>query len=341
MEHNKLTNLYYLIENADWSIKWDGYYITKHINKLNKNIIAKTEIRFDHIRDSILHFGSRNIYLPDNFKNIHHSNKVVFTWFHGTPDDLDYIRSLPEGSKRADKIHTSCEISKNQLINWGAEPQKIIQVPIGVDVELFKPYNALIKFLIRKIIGIPKGYKVIGSFQKDGNGWEDGLTPKLIKGPDIFCDVLDQLNKKEKIFVLLSGPARGYVIKRLKKSNVKFKHFYLTNYRKLPFLYNAIDLYLVTSRAEGGPKAITESMACKIPVISTKVGMAPEVIINGENGFCVEIEDVNQLVNKSILLLNDMILNNHFIENGYETVKNYAWNKIANMYYERIYKDLV
>ena len=40
-------------------------------------------------------------------------------------------------------------------------------------------------------LGIPEDYTVIGSFQKDGKGWGEGLKPKLIKGPDILLKQLD------------------------------------------------------------------------------------------------------------------------------------------------------
>ena len=43
-------------------------------------------------------------------------------------------------------------------------------------------------------------------------------------------------------------------------------------------LYNILDLYLVTSRVEGGPQAILECGANKTPIISTNVGVAPEIL---------------------------------------------------------------
>ena len=43
-------------------------------------------------------------------------------------------------------------------------------------------------------------------------------------------------------------------------------------------LYNVLDLYLVTSRVEGGPQAIFECALTKTPILSTKVGVAPEVL---------------------------------------------------------------
>ena len=48
---------------------------------------------------------------------------------------------------------------------------------------------------IRNLLGIPRNSILIGSFQKDGVGWKEGIKPKLIKGPDIFVKVLDKLNQ--------------------------------------------------------------------------------------------------------------------------------------------------
>ena len=42
--------------------------------------------------------------------------------------------------------------------------------------------------------------------------------------------------------------------------------------RKLNTLYNALDLYVVSSRCEGGPQAIFECAYLKVPIISTRVG---------------------------------------------------------------------
>ena len=43
-------------------------------------------------------------------------------------------------------------------------------------------------------------------------------------------------------------------------------------------LYNLLDLYIVTSRIEGGPQAIIECGLSKTPIISTDVGVASEIL---------------------------------------------------------------
>ena len=43
-------------------------------------------------------------------------------------------------------------------------------------------------------------------------------------------------------------------------------------------LYNLLDVYLVTSRSEGGPRGILEAVAAGCPVLSTRVGLADDVL---------------------------------------------------------------
>jgi glycosyltransferase involved in cell wall biosynthesis len=43
-------------------------------------------------------------------------------------------------------------------------------------------------------------------------------------------------------------------------------------------LYNILDLYIVSSRLEGGPQAIVECAITKTPIISTDVGVAAEIL---------------------------------------------------------------
>lgn len=333
--------LYYIVESAEWSIKWDGRYITEEINSCSS---LKARIRESHkkIKNSIIHFGSRNLYLmTDAYRGIHKTNRVVFTWFHGTEKDTAFIKALPEGAENADLIHTSCHVSRDQLIEWGAEADKIEVIPLGVDTSHFMPIDAREKQLHRQQMGIPTGCIVIGSFQKDGNGWGEGLTPKLIKGPDVFCDVVEQLSKHYPIFVLLTGPARGYVKQRLAHARVPYKHIFLKNYPDIAHYYNLLDAYLITSRAEGGPKALLEAWATGIPVISTRVGMCADLIQSGQNGLLAEVDDQAMLLSHAKSIIEDANLANQLTQQALKTVQEYSWKNIAQQYYDQIYSKLL
>lgn len=334
------TKLFYIVEPSDWSIKWDGKYITEQLNKSFGLKSKITTSRFG-LRNKILHFGSLNTFIKySGFVKVHKTNKIVFTWFHITQND-PRIKFIPKLNTKTNFVHTSCEITKNELIKFGLNEDKIIVIPIGVDLELFTQFSKEEKQKIKKKLQLPENKLIIGSFQKDGVGWGEGNKAKMIKGPDVFCDIVEKTAQKHDIHILLTGPARGYVKNRLKKSGISYSHTFLKNYSDIVQYYNVLDLYIVSSRAEGGPKAITESMACGIPVISTNVGMAPEIIKNGKNGFITNIEDVKSLSNYASEILENEDLKNTIIENALKDVKNYSWQKTSNQLFEKIYSKFL
>lgn len=319
--------LYYIVDNADWSIKHDGTMITNNLTKI-KSSVTLTHLG---IRNSIVHYGSIGSFISRNkIKLAHSSNRIIVTWFHVVPNDLR-IKMIPEADKYVDLWHTSCYSMKDKMLSMGIPEEKIVVIPLGVDTNTFKfDKHSGIKDL-------PSNYVVIGSFQKDGNGWGAGDSPKLIKGPDIFCDVVERLSEKYNLFVLLTGPSRGYVKNRLEKSKIKFRHDLLENVNSLPIYYNAIDLYIVTSREEGGPKALLESLACGVPVVTTKVGMAPEIIDHNSNGYIVEQEDVEGLYKYACKILDNKETSDKFSINGLNTIKKYDWKKISEKYKNFLY----
>ncbi len=81
-----------------------------------------------------------------------------------------------------------------------------------------------------------------------------------------------------------------------------------------------------------------EAMATGIPIVSTKVGMAPEIIKDGYNGFLCEVEDVEMLTEKAREILDDGDMAKKMAENALETIGDYSWEKITKRYYEKIYK---
>jgi hypothetical protein len=130
----------------------------------------------------------------------------------------------------------------------------------------------------RKIVGIPQEKYVIGSFQRDTEGF-DLISPKLEKGPDLFCDFVRDLSlKRSDIHVLLGGWRRQYIINRLKKANIPYTYFERPSLDFVKRLYESIDLYVVSSRHEGGPQSLIECGLMGVPCISRPVGIAEQVL---------------------------------------------------------------
>lgn len=55
-------------------------------------------------------------------------------------------------------------------------------------------------------------------------------------------------------------------------------YFQMIDSVELNELYNCLDLYIVSSRVEGGPRAIIECAISKVPIISTDVGIAKLIL---------------------------------------------------------------
>jgi glycosyltransferase involved in cell wall biosynthesis len=76
---------------------------------------------------------------------------------------------------------------------------------------------------------------------------------------------------------------------------VPYKHLYLSSYPEVGRLFQALDVYIVTSRQEGGPKAVLEAMASGVPLVTTRVGQAMDLVQHEGNGWMVDSEDVEGL----------------------------------------------
>ena len=82
---------------------------------------------------------------------------------------------------------------------------------------------------------------------------------------------------KNNVLVVLAGRRRQYVIEKLKNYNIEFKYFEMLNFSELNELYNVLNLYVVSSRYEGGPQSIVECAASRTPIVSTDVGIASQI----------------------------------------------------------------
>ena len=90
----------------------------------------------------------------------------------------------------------------------------------------------------------------------------------------------------------------------LKKYQINYSYFEMANFGAINELYNCLDLYIVSSRYEGGPQSILECGVTKTPIISTDVGIASEILspesIYDMNNFSEAKPNVGFAFNSSI-----------------------------------------
>ncbi len=102
-------------------------------------------------------------------------------------------------------------------------------------------------------------------------------------------------------------------------------------YHRLPSLEKAREIYsqslvwFLASRSEGFGVPILEAMACGCAVVATDCGGPRDIIVDGQNGFLVEVGNVEQIADRVKLLLDDSELREQFVKNSKETVSKFSW----------------
>jgi len=151
----------------------------------------------------------------------------------------------------------------------------IIRIAHWIDTDKWYPVE---KQAARERIRLESQRVVVGSFQRDTEG-RDLVSPKLEKGPDVLCDVVERLAAREPVTLLLGGWRREYIINRMSSnSRVSVIHMRLPTQDVVRDMYASLDFYLCTSRVEGGPMCVLEAAIMRVPILSTPVGIASDIL---------------------------------------------------------------
>lgn len=84
----------------------------------------------------------------------------------------------------------------------------------------------------------------------------------------------------------------------------------------VPALLSLLDAFVLPSLSEGLSMALLEAMAAGIPVVATRVGGNPEVVVDGDTGFLVEAESPGSIADGVVRLLRDKGQAAHMGESG-------------------------
>jgi len=204
------------------------------------------------------------------------TKKVVCSIHHF--EDKDFLKEnlidFYDRDKFVTHYHVISPKVKEQLENLTDKP--VTYIPFWVNQNLW--FNIEDKKFLRKKFGVAEDSFLVGSFQRDTEG-SDLISPKLIKGPDRFIEIVKYYKAKDSnLKVILTGKRRQFIINELERLNIEYLYFEMANFETLNELYNLIDLYVVSSRIEGGPQAIVECGITKTPIISTDVGFASDIL---------------------------------------------------------------
>jgi glycosyltransferase involved in cell wall biosynthesis len=98
-------------------------------------------------------------------------------------------------------------------------------------------------------------------------------------------------------------------------------------------IYSSCDVWLCSSTSEGYHLPPHEAMACRCPVVSTRVGGPIELIKEGENGYLVDVGDTQGLADRLVRVLASSDENwQRMSDAAYTTATQFTWVDAAVLF---------
>jgi len=327
-------------DNVGWSVDKDRknmeFFLSRVKNVKITNSYLSADIYFFVWYSQLL----KKRFLPLRvLKNILKKKKVVAFITNDIRDHPDVYRQF--SSLVNFWISPNSNISS--FLKKKSVPYK--QIPFYVSPKKFYKIKKTKKEIAKKAgIDFSKLNKkiIIGSFQRDSLG-KDLSKPKWQKNPELLIKILKKIDNNS--LLLLAGPRRHFVINQCRKWNIPY--IFVGNEKcidrkeddiminnlpqeKINLLYNLIDLYLVTSRSEGGPKAILEASLSRKLIFSTDVGLARDFL---HPDLIYSREKINSLISS--------IKKTYKNKSKIEKYQKYNYRKVLNVLDEKKYLKLI
>jgi glycosyltransferase involved in cell wall biosynthesis len=239
-----------------------------------------------------------------------------------------------EGLKKANRIITISEFSKNEIIKYLDYPEENIRIVTdAVDHELYRPNKDRTILKQHKIPENTKTILYVGSETQRMN--IDFLMMSLAKLKKIYPDFI-----LLKIGLPQSVGAREHLLNTINQLGLE-KNVIFVGYvaeEELPLWYNAADILVYPCLYAGFGLPPLEAMACGTPVITSNTSSLPEVV--GDAGIMVDPTDKEELTAKIHDLLTDSTLMEELSQRGIERSKLFNWDESAKKTL-RVYRELV
>lgn len=194
--------------------------------------------------------------------------------------------------RRFKRVIAISELVKRNIIDhYGVEENMIKVIYNGVDLERFKPENrGLFRDRVRKQYNIPDNVPVVLFV---GSGFER-------KGLMYLVEAVEKINTQVAVMVLGKGDTRG--LKRLIKRQM---FIFCGPQRDIERYYAAADIFAFPTIYEPFGNVHLEALASGLPVITTRLSGASEIIENGKQGFVIEVPEDTKGLKEAIEILLD------------------------------------
>lgn len=228
----------------------------------------------------------------------------VITTLHGTDITLvgrnpSYRRAVKFSINKSDYVTAVSHNLKKQTQTFFDCGTDIEVIPNFIDNELYKQYGDCDKTALAD-----EGEKLITHIS---NFRKVKRTEDVI---EVFAGIHEKIQSK--LILVGDGPERGKVLERAKELGLGRDVIYLGKTTEVERILCLTDLFLLPSESESFGLAALEAMAGGSPVISSNAGGLPEVNIDGVTGYTCNVGDIDDMIKKSIYILNNKTIHDRF-----------------------------
>jgi len=235
--------------------------------------------------------------------------------------------------KYGDVFVCPSEEVERELINYGFDKERVVEISNGVDTALFYPVDDLQKGNLRRRFNFPSLPVMVYSGRLESR-----------KRLAILLKAWQRVVKvKEESYLLIvgDGSQKDSLINLAKELKIIESVKFTGQVDSVNEYLQAGDGFVFPSSAEGLSNALLEAMATELPIVATKIGGTEEAIENERNGILVEPDNVDQLANGIITLLSQPEVAHKFGREARRTIEeNYSIDIVAQKHL-KVYEEIV
>lgn len=230
-------------------------------------------------------------------------------------------------------VACSQSVARHVAERIGVAPQRIDVILNGVDAERFAGGDAV---QARKALGVPAQVPVLGCV---GRISEQKGQEEFIRAAAVVHRVV-----RDAIFLVVGSADDEALLARMRHLGDELELGaalrFTGHLANMPVVYSALDILVAPSRWEGFGLMLAEAMAAGKPIVATRAGAIPEVVVEDETALLVPPGDASALATAMLTLLNDPGRAHKMGMRGVRRARDFSWEHSGQRLH-RVYDRLL
>ncbi|HET6374024.1 MAG TPA: glycosyltransferase [Candidatus Polarisedimenticolia bacterium] len=205
------------------------------------------------------------------------------------------------------------EVIRDILVRAGVPPERVTVIQSSIDLARFTGVGDH-RAAIRAQLGIPESARVVGNVA--ALAWHKGQQDLVAAMPAVLAAIPDAW-----LVIVGGGDQRDVLLAKARDRGVGGRVILTGARDDVPKVLTAFDLFCMPSYYEGLCNSVLEAFAMKVPVVATRAGGLPEIVLHEATGLLARPRDPADLAAALIRLLTEKELGRRVAEAGHDLVR--------------------